>query len=360
MHIALIEFRNSTPYPVHLANALGQTCRMTLMLPESAAHFTEYLDREAVELQLFHMPKLRSLSNLRMVKRILRKLEVLQPDLIHISFWHLWSTPGLGKFAPFPLVTTVHDVQRHPGERGIWAIPNSIYSWQWRWANQIIVHAKPARKDLIVRYGVDSSKVNVIPVGAYNYYRIFSKPDIIERPNSILYFGRIWDYKGLEYLIEAEPKITKAIPSARIIIAGHGEDFNRYKHAMVNPHHFEVHNYRIPDEKVAEFFQSASVVVLPYKEASQSGVISIAYAFGKPVIATSVGGIPDIVTHGQTGYLVDPNEPDKLAEAIIALLTDRDGRLEMGRNAQARADTEQSWPKIAEKTKNVYRKVLST
>jgi glycosyltransferase involved in cell wall biosynthesis len=358
MHIALIEFRNSTPYPVQLANALGHMCRVTLMLPDTATLFTDYIDRDKVELRIFHMPKLRSLSNLMMLRRMLQQMKTLKPDLVHIGFWHLWGTPGLGMLTPFPLIATVHDVKRHPGERGVWAIPTFLYRWQWRWADQIIVHAVEARQQLITQHGIDPDMVNVIPFGAYDYYRIFALPNIAEKPDTILFFGRIWDYKGLEYLIKAEPIITEAIPSARIIIAGHGEDFGRYEQAMVNPQHFEVHNYRIPDKKVAEFFQSANVVVLPYTEASQSGIISIAYAFGKPVVATNVGGIPDIVTHGETGYLVEPKDPNSLAEAIIALLKDREGRLAMGSRAKEKGENELSWTRIAKKTLHVYNQAL--
>jgi glycosyltransferase involved in cell wall biosynthesis len=153
--------------------------------------------------------------------------------------------------------------------------------------------------------------------------------------------------------------ITRVIPEARIVIAGEGEDFAKYRRAMVNPEHFEVHNYRVPDEAVGELFQSASVVVLPYIEASQSGVVSIAYAFGKPVIATTVGGIPDVVDNGLTGLLVPPADPRSLAGAIVDLLSDHRARREMGRRARQKADGALSWTGIAQRTLRVYEEALS-
>lgn len=359
MHVALIEFRTSTPYPVQLANALGQVCQVTLLLPDTATEFAPYVDRSDVNLQLFSMPRLRQPANLAMVWRLRTLLKAVRPDVLHITFWHLWGTLGLRILTPYPMVATVHDVARHPGERGFWAIPSAFYRWQWLGADQVIVHADSARQQLLDRGGRRPESVHVIPIGTYDFYRSFTSTDHPERPNTILFFGRIWGYKGLMHLIQAEPRITQAIPDARIVIAGQGEDFGRYERAMVNPAHFEVHNYRIPNDKVSELFQSASVVVLPYVEASQSGVIPVAYAFGKPVVATAVGGIPDIVEDGLTGLLVPPADPDSLAEAIVDLLKDDEARLKMGHRAREKAEKELSWASVAERTLRVYKEARS-
>src|SRR5438552_16759897 len=98
------------------------------------------------------------------------------------------------------------------------------------------------------------------------------------RSQTVLFFGRIWEYKGLEYLIRAEPLITAEVPEARIVIAGEGEDFGRYRLLMDHPEHFVVYNEYIPDQQRSELFRQASLVVLPYIEASQSGVIPLAYS----------------------------------------------------------------------------------
>ena len=120
---------------------------------------------------------------------------------------------------------------------------------------------------------------------------------------------------------------------------------------------FEIINEFIPDEEIAQLFQRAKLVVLPYIEASQSGIIAIAYAFKKPVIVSSVGSIPEVVDHGKTGLLVPPGDAKALAEAIIELLKDDRLREEMGNNAFAKMEQELSWDKIAEKTLQVYKQV---
>lgn len=358
MHVALVEFRTSTPYPVQLANALGRRCQVTLLLPDKARANAAAVDRDKVNLQLFSMPRLRQPANLSMVWRLRRKLQALHPQLVHLTYWHPWATPGLGVLTHLPVVATVHDVTRHAGERGLWAIPSTVYRWQWRWADQVIVHATAARQQLLHGYGRTPENTHVIPIGPYEFYKMVAKEDLAEEPNTVLFFGRIWGYKGLQTLIEAEPFISQAVPDVRIIIAGQGEPIEKYERAMVNPQHFELHNYRIPDADVASFFQRASIVALPYTEASQSGVVPIAYAFAKPVVATLVGGLPDVVMDRETGLLVPPGDSRRLAEAIITLLKDTQLRRQLGQRAWQFAETELSWARIADMTMEVYRKAV--
>lgn len=359
MHVALVEFRYTTPYPIQLANAMGQLCHTTLILPYGASRFVHQLDQESVDLQFFHLPRYREPANLSMVWQLRRRLKAQRPDLLHITFRHWWGSPGLGLFSSYPVVATVHDVGPHPGDYSWWSNPRIAYPLSWRWADQVIVHSNADRQKLLSDHGCQPDRVQVIPIGPYDFYQVWARRDRQEKPNTVLFFGRIWAYKGLEVLIEAEPLITREVPGARIVIAGQGDSFDRYEQAMVNPDHFEVHNHYIPDEVVAELFQSASVVVLPYVEASQSGVISIASAFGKPVVATNVGGIPEVISHGQTGYLVPPSDPTALAEAVIALLRDPTTKQEMGRKALEKATGELSWQNIAKKTLHVYERAMA-
>ena len=225
MHAVLIEFRNTTPYPVQLANALGKLCKITLLLPEAASGLADGLNRTTVDLCFFHMPRYREPANLAMVRDLRRQLRTLDPDLLHITFRHWWGTPGLGRSAPFPLVATVHDVSPHPGD-GRWGRdPGFLYPLQWHWAKQIIVHSDADRRKLLSQHGCQRDRVHVVPIGAYDFYETWTRKDVSEHPNTVLFFGRIWAYKGLEDLIEAEPLITREVPDARIVIAGRETDW---------------------------------------------------------------------------------------------------------------------------------------
>jgi glycosyltransferase involved in cell wall biosynthesis len=154
--------------------------------------------------------------------------------------------------------------------------------------------------------------------------------------------------------------ITAEVPQARIVIAGRGEEFARYRNMMVHPERFTVYNEYIPGDKRAELFRRASVVVLPYIEASTSGVISVAYTFAKPVVATTVGCLPEMVEDGRTGFLVPPRHPQALADAIVRLLRDPALRHELGGNGRQKIDTEWSPESVARQTLAVYRRAIDS
>lgn len=355
MQVVLIDF-GFFPYSVQLANALSELCEVTLMLPDKApACYMEAIKKQ-VDLRQFHMPRFRYPTSLFMVCSLFRTISKIKPQVVHQLAWHPWMNLALPLFPNVPLTTTIHDASLHPGDKESFAL---FQSWQWRRATQVIVHAKTIKRQLVDGHRVPEDKVHVIPLGSYNFYKAWASDQVAEQPNTILFFGRIWEYKGLQHLIEAEPLITSQVPDARIVIAGHGEPFEKYERLMINRNHFIVHYRYIPDEMVARLFQEASIVALPYTEASQSAVLAIAFAFGKPVVATAVGGIPEVVEHEETGYLVPPRDSHSLAEAIVALLQDHDLRNKMGRKALEKAESELSWSSIARKTLLVYQKALA-
>ena len=127
---------------------------------------------------------------------------------------------------------------------------------------------------------------------------------------------------------------------------------------MVNPSRFVVDNQAIPEERVAQIFGESSVVVLPYIDASQSGVVPIAYAFSRPVVATTVGGLPAVVEDGVTGLLVAPRDERALADAIVTLLEDDDLRHKMGAAGRKKLDREWAPGVIGPQHIDVYERAL--
>jgi glycosyltransferase involved in cell wall biosynthesis len=290
--------------------------------------------------------------------RIIKEIKTFDPDVIHSQV----PNPLLCLILPFlkkyPLVTTFHDVKLHVGEEKL--LYRFIFYYARKYSDQIIVHGKKLKEQMIKEYNIPIEKVHAIPIGEHEVapFKKYEREDIKEDGNFILFFGRIWEYKGLKYLIKAEPMITEQAPDAKIVIAGRGENFKKYEEMMINRDNFIVHNYRVPYKEGAELFQRCSVVTLPYIEASQSGVIPTAYGFKKPVIVTDVGSIPEIVDDGVTGFIVPPRNPEALADAIIKLLKDEKLRKQMGENAYKKLKTDLSWERIAEKTIEVYEKAI--
>jgi glycosyltransferase involved in cell wall biosynthesis len=111
---------------------------------------------------------------------------------------------------------------------------------------------------------------------------------------------------------------------------------------------------------VKPLIELASVVVLPYRNATQSGVLHLAYTFGRPVIATRTGGLPEYIVPGRTGLLVDPHRPDGLADALRACIADPEATRRMGEEARRLAHTEHAWGNVAGKILGVYEDLLSS
>ena len=358
LRVALISF-NFGEYCVRLASALARDAEVLLVLPEHLVepHIAKLNDN--VRLFSFRNPRLRQpIRQLRTIRTILQKIADFAPDAVHYQGVHLWFDLALPLLRRYPLIFTIHDFRAHPGDQRFQQTPFCIEMFARRRADELIVHTGQVRELMVQQLGGGAEKISIIP-----HIQIGEdlSPATAEEEDEhlILFFGRIWEYKGLEYLIRAEPLISARVPDVRIMIAGRGEDFSRYARMMVHPDRFIVHNEYISEERAAEYFRSASVVVLPYIEASQSGVIPLAYSAAKPVVATGVGGLPEMVEDGRTGCLVAPRDSTQLAEAITRLLLDKPLRRQMGANAKRKIEAECSPRLVAQKTLDVYRRAIA-
>src|SRR5690606_38051024 len=200
-----------------------------------------------------------------------------------------------------------------------------------------IVHAPGLISRLAQSYRIDGGRIVSIPHGHFGIYKRLQDDEPIMGSDFVLFFGRIWEYKGLEYFIRAANIVHVSMPNVRFCIAGTGESLDKYLKEIDNPGRCLIINERIPVGKVGKLFEQASIVVLPYIEATQSGVIPIAYAYGKPVIASRVGGLPNIVVDNETGFLVEPRSAEQIAERIIFLLQNPQERKRMGDSAYSYA-----------------------
>lgn len=357
MRVAFVSY-DFGEYCVRTVGGLAGHAHILLCLPDSeAAPYTRLLDRR-VALHTFRKPRLRhGFRQISLAAALVRAVKAFGPDVIHLQSGHLWFNFFLPLLARYPLVLTVHDAVHHLGDAGAQNTPQWILDWGCYRAGQLIVHAPQLKHQLLERLRVPADAVHVIPHVLCGDDA--EEPDVDEDENLILFFGRIWEYKGLEYLIRAEPMITSEIPRARIAVAGEGADFEPYRRLMIHPERFIVLNEYVSDAMRARLFRQASVVALPYVEASQSGVVPIAYRFGKPVVATRVGGLPAAIEDGRTGYLVPPRDEKALAEAIIRLLRNPQQRREMGVRARQKINTEAAPELIAAKTLAVYQEAIS-
>jgi len=227
-------------------------------------------------------------------------------------------------------VATLHDVRIHPGELRLYEqlkLRPLLHH-----ARRLIVHSESLREQALRRWRLPPDRVIVIPCGLLKPAGA-GDAGIVEDPSQVLLVGRLYAYKGLEILLRAWPSVIAGCPSARLVIAGAGclAPWRR----MLEPWAGRVRiiNRYLPDRDLARLMAESAVVALPYLEASQSGMALTAAAFGKAVVASRVGAIPEAVRHNETGLLVPPGDAAALGAALLRLLQDPEERRRLGRSA---------------------------
>ncbi len=345
-------------YCIRHVNEMVKEADILLMLPSQSESGDLGMLDSRVRFEPFQQPRMRQpIRQIGSILSILGKLKKFSPDVVHYQHGHMYFNLALPRLRKYPLVVTIHDAKQHVGDKESKLTPQAIMDFGYRRADHVIVHGRSLISTVTDDLRIPASKIHLIP-----HIAIGEQSSAVENRDdgrTILFFGRIWEYKGLEYLIRAEPKVSVEFPNVRFVIAGKGDDFDHYRRMMTNPERFEIHNDWISDEKRAELFASSSVVVLPYIEASQSGVIPIAYTYHKPVIATRIGGLPDMVDHDKTGLLVPPRDADALADAIIQLLRAPEKRSAMGQAGKAKLQHECAAAVVSKATMEVYRQAIA-
>lgn len=291
MKVVMIAFTN-IEYTLELAEGLNRKTDILLMIPEKQLmRFREVINK-SLNIFPFKQSRLRYPSNIIHAWNMIRKIREFNPDVIHIQRGDPWFNFFIPFLTQYGLVTTIHDVDLHSGDKESKRIPEFTHRIAIRYANQIIVHGQELKIQMIKKTKRFPDDINVLPRGINSIYTRYVAGEVKNESSCILFFGRIWEYKGLRYLIEAEPIISKVIPNIKIIIAGRGENVNNYKRFMMHQDKYVIYNKHISNNMVATLFQMASVVVLPYIDASQSGIVPLAYAFHRPVVVTNVVVFP--------------------------------------------------------------------
>jgi glycosyltransferase involved in cell wall biosynthesis len=273
---------------------------------------------------------------------------------IYSPMTHLWHNILFAWFTPRGVVRvkTIHDVEPHLGVAKGWS-RRIAHSLQFRDSERSVILSERFRPVLVER-GVAPERIVVIPHPNFDYYGAPAVLPAFRFRGRVLFFGAISPYKGLGVLLSAMEIVRRSHPEVTLVVAG-GGDTTPYAAALERlADSVECHLHRIDDGDVAALFLGVDYVVLPYIEASQSGVIPLAYSFGKPVVASAIGGIPEQVEDGVTGILVPPGDVHALAAAMVFLLSSprRIGR--MGREAKKYAVEKLSWSAAALKLKACF------
>lgn len=253
-------------------------------------------------------------------------------------------------------VTTFHDPFPHTGEeRGNY---RRRYESAIKGSNGYVLLNEKQKLQFCETYNVNLAKVLINRLGIYDIVRTFVKSDTKQLPNNVLFFGRISPYKGIEYLCEAMRIVRQAVPDAILTIAGGGKmyfDIEPYKQLG----YIEVINHYVGMEELAELLSRCTLSVCPYTDATQSGVIMTSFSLCKPIVATNVGGLGEMIDEGKSGLLVPPKDSKALADAIIELLIDKKKLTNMSEYIRQEYEQgDRSWNAIADKYIDYYTKIL--
>ncbi len=173
-----------------------------------------------------------------------------------------------------------------------------------------------------------------------------------------LFFGFVRPYKGLAHLVDALPELSARLPDLRLLVAGEfwepAEAYRRRAEALGCSAQLRIDDRYIPNEEVATYFEAADVLVMPYVQATQSGVVTLAIEHGLPIVATRVGGLPEAVEEGMTGLIVPPADPAALSRAILRVLTEPALRQQLVEGVEA-ARARFSWPPLIERIEVIAR-----
>lgn len=260
------------------------------------------------------------------------KIKKMRPDHMIIQWWHPYFSPCYTCLSlmlrKIPKIFVCHNV--FPHER--FPMDRFLTKLVLKRGAAYITHSEKDAADLKKVVKSPIYETTVLPV--HNAFKIqdMSKEQakqeagIAPEKKILLFFGFVRDYKGLRHIISAMPEIVKYDPNIELWVVGEFRSdketyLEQIKKSGVSDNIKIVDGY-IPDSGIEKYFAAADIVVLPYESATQSGIVQIAYGFEKPVIATKVGGLPEVVLDGKTGYIVPPKDHKALAEAVCRFFRD--------------------------------------
>jgi len=254
------------------------------------------------------------------------EIGALLPDVVHITGPHAWNVTLLWMLrqATIPVVHSLHDLEPHSGS----PYGRLLHLWNQgviRQADQILVHGQCYRQRLLeaglAPEGVTYTPLLHLSLGAAWLEELDSLAADVRHEPWGLFFGRLERYKGVDHLLSAVATLDGQPREApKLVLAGPGELGTLWTRPL--PPGVEVHSGLVGDEEALDLFRRCGLVVLPYRDATQSAVIGHAYYFRKPVIVTRTGALPEYVVEGETGWVIPPGDPEALADALKDALDD--------------------------------------
>lgn len=267
-------------------------------------------------------------------------------DVVFCTMDHLWNplVAGTIRQSGALYLLTVHDATRHPGEDQRlrrWLLEHDVAA-----SDGALVLGESVRESLIAHYGYPHERTFLSKLGIFNYGRRDTPRELpSDRPVRLLFFGRILAYKGLDLLLSALPLLRNEFPEVELEIWGEG-NLSPYRTLLAGLRGVRAENRWISEDEIEGVFRRTDLAVLPYREASQSGVVPAAFAAGMPCIVTPIPGLREQVASGRTGLIAEDLRPAALARAIATVLCDGELYRRLSANCLQEASGVLNWDGI--------------
>jgi len=314
------------------------------------------LDNNLSNYKIFNKRLLDSINPISWIN-VFKKLINISPNLVIYKYWMPFFAPSLG---------TIAFLVRNSSRIKSLCIIDNLIPHEKRLGDMVLSKYIVNNTDyfLVMSKTVEKDLLRIKPYAKYrfaehplyiNFGESIPKQEArkklrINEENVILYFGYIRKYKGVNYLINAIPEILKNV-DLKVIIAGEFyEDNEPYLRAIKGTgkeNKILLVDQFIPDDEVNIYFSAADLVVLPYIDATQSGIVRIAFNYNLPCIVTDVGGLPDMVNDGKTGYIIPPRDSGAIAKSVAKFFLSSN-REKMIENVK-KEKTKFSWSKFINK-----------
>ena len=319
--------------------------------------FDSYVDKEK-SFVLNRPGKIYGLQNILMRIQFRKIVKTINPDIIYSTDFIDIADRFLYRYQD-KIVQMVHDPFPHIGEVTRRKLINRKYAFKK--IKSFVLLNEAQVKQFSEQFHIPMKYIHTNKLGYYDCMSLYKPDNFIpipyEKRNTILFWGRISPYKGIEYLLEAMLQVHEIAPEAQLVIAGAGNYyFDISKYQRLNfikfiPHFIEM-------EDLYQLLSKSKVVVCPYIEATQSGVIMTSFAMNVPVVVTNVGGLPEMIDCG-AGNIVPAKDVNEMSRAIASFFTEKDKCEQMASIIEQKKQSgDSAWNTIAKKYLAIFEKSL--
>lgn len=289
-------------------------------------------------------------SNIKLMLNLVADIKRKGCDVVNIT-WPPRRNKMLLYLLRSKLVFTLHDPFPHSAKN------NKEFEFcrklAFRWIPKIVM-LNEKQKDLFCgTYMVPKERIFMSRLGEYDCIRYVEQSPVQVCEKFVLFFGLIAPYKGVEFLLQAFKKVHQIFPDVKLLIAGSGKLYfeeSLYKDCD----YVEILNRYVSMEELASLLKQTLFTVLPYKDATQSGVVQTAFSMGTPIVATDVGNFSQVIDDGVNGRIVPPCDSDSLASAICDLLENPEKLNAMKHEIETVWQKENGWAEIARQYLDCY------